>query len=155
MQVKALFWEQKAWPTLTPGDHKQFHLCASGGLQAIQDGIWATALQGETPTTQDTEKDHCPGHRIKDVAAFIWLTFSLNSIPLTYTFLLLIKSVNLKWNLRRSVRVCNPLSSQIASHLNKVPIKIESLSLLIGSGSDKQHECRLFWFHIHNSNMEA
>ena len=39
MPVKALFQELKVGPTLTPGDHKEFHLCASGGLQAIQDGI--------------------------------------------------------------------------------------------------------------------
>ena len=31
-------------------------------------------------------------------------------------------------------------------HLNKVPTKIQSLSLLIGSGSGRQHECWLFWF---------
>ena len=43
----------------------------------------------------------------------------------------------------------NPPSSQIASQLNKVPIKIQSLSLLIGFGSDKQPELRcLFQFHI-------
>ena len=43
----------------------------------------------------------------------------------------------------------NPPSSQIASHLNKVPIKIQSLSLLIGFGSDRQPElwC-LFRFHF-------
>ena len=36
---KLLFQELKARPTLTPGDCKKFHLCASGGLQATQDGI--------------------------------------------------------------------------------------------------------------------
>ena len=42
----------------------------------------------------------------------------------------------------------NPASSQIAGHLNKVTIKIQSLSLFIGFGSDRQPErwC-LFWFH--------
>ena len=39
-------------------------------------------------------------------------------------------------------------SSQIASHLSRAPIKIQSLSLFIGFGSDRQPECRcLFWFH--------
>ena len=73
--------------------------------------------------------------------------FSLNSKPLSYTFLLLMKRVSLKWKLRRSVRVQNPPSSQIASHLSKAPIKIQSLVLLIGSGSDRQHELRHFRFH--------
>ena len=61
MHVKALFQELKVWPTLTPGDHKQFHLCASGGLQATQDDIWAIVLQGEMTTAQDTAKDHAQG----------------------------------------------------------------------------------------------
>ena len=41
----------------------------------------------------------------------------------------------------------NPLSSQITSHLNKVPIKIQLLSLLNGFGTDRQpkHWC-LFLF---------
>ena len=40
----------------------------------------------------------------------------------------------------------NSPSSQITSHLNKVPIKTQSLSLLIGFGSDRQPEFRcLFW----------
>ena len=38
-------------------------------------------------------------------------------------------------------RVHTPPSSQIAGHLNKVPMEIQSLSLLIVSGSDRQHEC--------------
>ena len=43
----------------------------------------------------------------------------------------------------------NPPSSQVAGHLNKVPIEIQSLSLLIGVGSDRQPEPRcLLWFHI-------
>ena len=36
MHVKCMFQELTVWPTLTPGDHKQFHLSASGGLQAIK-----------------------------------------------------------------------------------------------------------------------
>ena len=42
----------------------------------------------------------------------------------------------------------NPLFSQIAGHLNKVPIKIQSLSLLIEFGTDRQPERRcLLRFH--------
>ena len=48
--------------------------------------------------------------------------------------------------LRWFLRVLNLLFSQIAGHLNKVPIKIQSLSLLPGSGSDRQHEHWLFRF---------
>ena len=43
------------------------------------------------------------------------------------------KKADLKGNIRRSVRAHNLLSSQISGHLNKAPIKIQSLSLLIGS----------------------
>ena len=100
------------------------------------DGIWAIVLQGEMSTAQDTHKVN----RWKNAVAFIWLTFSLNSKPL-------IKRVGLKWNVRRSLRVHNPPSSQITGHLNKVPIEIKSLSLLIGSGGDRQHKHRLFRFH--------
>ena len=87
---------------------------------------------------------HCPGHcrtQIKTTTQntdermlqlFIWLTFSLNSNPLSYTFLLL-KRVSLKQNLRRSVWV-QTCPSQIADHLNKTPMKIQSLSWLVGSG---------------------
>ena len=91
---------------------------------------------GEMSTDHDTDNDHWPGCRWKNDAAFIWLTFPLNSKPLTYTFLLLIKKVGLKWNLRQSVRVhpSHPPPSQIADCPNNVPIKIQSLSLLIGSG---------------------
>ena len=53
---------------------------------------------------------------------------------------------------REDKMVCegmNPPSSQIAGHLNKGPIKIQPLSLLIGFGSDgqPQHRC-LFRFPI-------
>ena len=36
-------------------------------------------------------------------------------------------------------------------HLNKAPIKIQSLSLLTGSGSDRQHKYLLFWFQKSSS----
>ena len=45
-------------------------------------------------------------------------------------------------------RVHNPLSSHIASHQNKEPIKIQSLSLLIGSESDGQQEHQLSQFQV-------
>ena len=55
------------------------------------------------------------------------------------------------WNemLRWFWRARNLPSSQITSHLNKVPIKIQSLSPLIGSGSNRQHKHWLFLFHRH------
>ena len=53
----------------------------------------------------------------------------------------------MKWNVRWSVRIHNPLSSQTSGYLNKAPTKIQSLSLLIGSSSDRQHKHWLFWFH--------
>lgn len=51
-------------------------------------------------------------------------------IPYLY-FFLLIKEAGLKGNVRQSVRVHNPRSSQIVSHLNGAPIKIQCLSLLV------------------------
>ena len=79
----------------------------------------------------------CPPPRtqITIAAAFIWLTSPLNSKPLTYTFVL-IKRVSLKWNLGWSARAHNPPASQITDHLNKVPIKIQSLSLLMAGVSN-------------------
>ena len=47
---------------------------------------------------------HHPGQRKRPqerTVAFIWFAFPLNSNPLTYSFLLLIKRVGLKWNWRR------------------------------------------------------
>ena len=100
-----------------------------------QDGIWALVFRDRERITDE-----------RMLRPFIWLNFSLNYQPLAYIFLLLIKRVSLKWNVRRSLKVHNPLSSQIAGHLNTVPIGIQSLSLLIGSGSDREHQCRLFRF---------
>ena len=42
----------------------------------------------------------------------------------------------------------NLLSSQFSGHLNKVPVKIQSLSLLMGLVGDRQHEYWLFQFHF-------
>ena len=43
----------------------------------------------------------------------------------------------------------NTPSSQIAGHLNKAPLKIQSLSLLVGFGSDRQPELQcLFQFQL-------
>ena len=78
-------------------------------------------------------------------AAFISLTSFLNSKSLTYHFPPY-KKAGSKGNLRRSVRVRNMWSSQITSHLSKVPIKIQSLSLLIGSSSVRQHNFSSFSF---------
>ena len=81
----------KVWPTQTPGDQKQFHLCAPGGLQAIQDGILAIVLQGETTTgrmqlkatTRGSAKDHRPGG---ECCSFLNpINISRISKPLTYT----------------------------------------------------------------------
>ena len=94
--MKDFVQELKVWPTLSPGDHKQFHLCASGGLQAIQDSTWAIVLQGEMTTAQNTARDHCLGHSLRPqprarmlklFLSFFFnpMNFSLNSKPLTYT----------------------------------------------------------------------
>ena len=81
--MKDFVQELKVWPTLSPGDHKQFHLCASGGLQAIQDGIWAIVLQGEMTNSQDTAKDHRAQGENAPVFLFP-INYSLNCKHLTY-----------------------------------------------------------------------
>ena len=92
-------------------------------------------------------------------AALVWLTSLLNSRSPTYTFYSPwipsplptlfppYEKPALKGNVRWSDRVHNPPSSQIAGHVTEAPIKIPSLSLLIGSGSDRWQECQLFRFH--------
>ena len=95
MPVKAIVPGLKVWPALTPGDYKQFPLCASRGEQAIQ-------MVSEPSPSLPNKDDHL-GHRWKNATPFIWLDFSLNSKPLTYSFLSLTKMAGLKWNLRQSV----------------------------------------------------
>ena len=53
MHVKAFVPGTEGVTRPDPGDQKQFHLCSSGGLQAIQDDIWVIVLQGEMTTGQD------------------------------------------------------------------------------------------------------
>ena len=92
-------------PPLTPGDHKWFHLCASGGLQdfkIVSEPLSSRArcppLRTQIKTTfQDTDE--------RMLQVLIQVTFPPNSKPLTYAFLLFIKSSGLKCNLRWSVRV--------------------------------------------------
>ena len=56
---------------------------------------------------------------------------------------------------RRFLRIRNPLPSQISSHLNKAPMKIQSMFLFVGSGSDRQHEHWLFTFKDAPSQHQA
>ena len=75
-----------------------------------------------------------------DCSLYLINLFPEFQIPYLHFFLLTEKA-----GLRGYVRgnVHNPPPSQIASHLNKVPITIQSLSLHIG---DRQHERHLFRF---------
>ena len=52
-----LFQELEVGPTLTPGDQKQFHLCASGGLQASKMVSEPLSSRVRRPDAQDTDKD--------------------------------------------------------------------------------------------------
>ena len=47
----------------------------------VSEPLYFHLSQGET----DIDEGHRPGRRWKNTAVFIWLTFSLNSKPLTYT----------------------------------------------------------------------
>ena len=73
-------------------------------------------VPGRHPASQDTDKEIYPRHRTQDPD-------------------------------RKSLVTAPTLpSSQIPGHLSKVTLKIQSLSLLAGSSSDRPHKCRLFWF---------
>ena len=54
MHVKAFVPGTEGMTHPDSRSHKQFHLCALGGLQALQDDIWAIVLQDEMTTAQDT-----------------------------------------------------------------------------------------------------
>ena len=64
---------------------------------------------------------------------FLSLNPPWTSKPLTL-FIPWCKNVGLERKDKMVYQGMNPPSSQIAGHLNKVPIKIQSLSLLIGLG---------------------
>ena len=149
MHIKALFQELKVWPTLTPGGHKQFHLCASGGLQAIQDGIWAIVpwVRWPKPGTQlkttawGTAKDYRPGQEC--CRFLIQLTFPWTPKPWP-TLCSPVKRAILQWNVKWSVRV------QTCSLLRSLTIWIKHLKSFnpflsfLGLVGDRQHERQFF-----------
>ena len=73
--TKLLFQELKVRPTLTPEEHRRFHFCAPGGLQAMEmvpeplcSRVRLAVMQDtgkDSPRTQDTNKEYHPGHRLK------------------------------------------------------------------------------------------
>ena len=117
------------WRLPPPGDHKR-HL--AGPLSSSQ-----------RPPPQLTA--NC-----LECCSFFHLILPESQSPHPTLFIPCYKKSGLE---REGKMVCqgmNPPSSQIAGHLNKAPIKIQSLSLLIGFGSDRQPECRcLFQFHLY------
>ena len=82
-----LFQDLKVGPTLTPGDQKQFHLCAPGGLQAVKTESEPLCSRGRCPP---------PRTQMKECCLIYLINFSLNSKSLTYIFLLLIKKGQFK-----------------------------------------------------------
>ena len=74
MHVKAIVPETEGMTHPDPRRPLTVLAFASGGLQAIQDGIWAILLQGEMNTAQG-----------ENTAGFFHpINFFLNSKPLTY-----------------------------------------------------------------------
>ena len=73
-----------------------------------------------------------------------------NPSPHSPLFIPCYKNLGLERKCETVLLGVNPPSSQIASHLNKAFIKIQSLSLFIGFCSDRQPKrpC-LFWFQNH------
>ena len=70
---------------------------------------------------------------------------NLSSQPLT-TLSSPYKKVSLRWDVKTVFEGTQPTAFSGHRHLNKAPIKIQSLSLLISPGSYKRHQW-LFWFH--------
>lgn len=81
-----------------------------------------------------------------------YLPFFLNPNLLTYN-LCSYKKIGLQLNLRRSFRLHAPPSSQITGQMDKAPIQILFLSLLIGFGGGREHECQLLHFQCHIVHM--
>lgn len=133
-------------------------LCQRGAL-SNQDGIWTFELQDKT--------SYYPGHRTQtknfsvigqydermvgnllDCNFYLVNLFPEFQIPylhflpefqsLYLPFFSLIKKTGLTWKVRWSIKIHNPPSS-IASHLNQVPIMIQSLSFLTGFGGNRKH----------------
>ena len=134
-------------------------LCRRGTV-SNQDGICTVELQGETSC--------CPGHRTEAKnfpvvsqqdermlgnlldCSFNLINFFpefqilyLHFLPQFQTpylpFFFLIKKTGLKRKVKWSVRIHSPPSSLNVSRLNKVPIKIQSLSLFTGLGGNRKH----------------
>ena len=83
---KLLFQELKVWPTLTPGDYKQFNLSAPGGLQTIRKVSEPLCSREETSSLRKKIKNHQMKGCWENcwTATFVRLTFFLNSKPLTF-----------------------------------------------------------------------
>ena len=72
---KQLFQELKIWPTLTPGDHKRFHLCHSGGLRAIKMVSEPLFSRVGHPLSRTQIKTTAQVTDERMQQLFIWLTF--------------------------------------------------------------------------------
>ena len=107
-------------------------------------------LQGERLTTQDTDKDHHPKAQMKECCIF-YLTnvFPEFQSPQLHFFFSPYKEGPFKMECKTVCQGTNLQASQTTSHLNKARIKIQSLSLLIASGSDRQYEHWLSQFQRH------
>ena len=138
--TKLLFQEREymTGPTLFQEACKWFKLCALGGLQATNI-VSELLCSREPPTDQDTAKESPVSRwgnarRISPDCSF----YMINLIPrIPNPFLLFIKKVGLRWDVKMYFRVHNPLVFN-HQHLNKAPIKMQSLSLLICCGRDRQ-----------------
>ena len=87
--------------------------------------------------------------KLPDCSSYLSNIFPEFQIPYLH-FFLLIKKAGLKGNIRQFVRVQNPPSFQITGLLNKAPIKIQYLSLLIGSGRDSSTNIGFFSFNFNS-----
>lgn len=94
---------------------------------------------------------NCNSYPIKLVFWTSYLPFyPINLFPNPLlTISSLIKMSASKEMLRPFLRVPNLPFSKITGHLNNMPIKIQFLSLLIGSSSDRQHKLQLLYFQVH------
>ena len=135
------------WKAGVPGTGMHDHR-TPGGRQAIQslcpresaspgDGIWATVFVPRRAHPEMQLKNCWSGEKaMLDCKSYL-INLSLNPLP---TFFFLIKTLSWDETLRWFLRVHNLPFFSDHQHLHNVSIKIQSLSLPIGSGSDRQHK---------------
>ena len=148
---------------MTPGCEQAIQLCTQEALQALETVSEPLCCREETPMMQrehcwSTDKEvlgkslpDCNSNPMnpfqKTLPTFYPINLFPNPLP---TLSSPYKKVSLKWDVKVVWGIYNLPSSQITSHLNEESTKIQLLSLLIGSGSDRQHKHQFLQVHYYH-----